>query len=238
MSTRRSCAICAIRDQALCGALAREQLPRLNRRACQKHYQAGQFIAAAGQRQDWFATVLSGVVKLTRTMCDGRQQIVGLLFPSDFLGRPFGSSTPFGAEAATAVELCCVERPYFEELLLKTPQMQRLFLERTLDEVDAAREWMLVLGRKTAEERVASLILLMAQRAGRHNGDTQQASAVRYDLPLSRTEMAEYLGLRIETISRQLGRLRAAGAIDTDSGRMLTVCDMAKLERMAGREPG
>ncbi len=238
MSTRHSCAVCAIRDRALCGALAREQLPRLNRRICQKRYQAGQFIAAAGQRQDWFATVMSGVVKLTRTMCDGRQQIVGLLFPSDFLGRPFGSSIPFGAEAATAVELCCAERPYFEELLLKTPQMQRLLLERTLDEVDAAREWMLVLGRKTAQERVASLILLMTQRAGPCDGDTQQRSAMRYDLPLSRTEMAEYLGLRVETISRQLGRLRTAGAIDTDSCRMLTVCDMAKLERMSGKELG
>jgi len=238
MSKRLSCAICGVRDRALCGALAPEQLPRLNRRACQRHYQAGQFIAAAGQRQDWLATVLSGVVKLTRTMCDGRQQIVGLLFPSDLLGRPFSDASPFGAEAATPVELCCLERPYFEELLHQESGMKHRLLERTLNEVDAAREWMLVLGRKTAEEKVASLILLMAQRLGsRNNGAATERPVSRFDLPLSRTEIAEYLGLRIETISRQLGRLRVAGVIDTEGGRRLAVRDMGKLEQLAGKEP-
>lgn len=237
MSKRLSCAICGVRERALCGALPREQLPRLNRRACQRHYQAGQFIAAAGQRQDWVATVLSGVVKLTRTMCDGRQQIVGLLFPSDLLGRPFSDANPFGAEAATPVELCCLERPHFEELLQQTPDMKHRLLERTLGEVDAAREWMLVLGRKTAEEKVASLVLLMAQRLGASNAAAPEPRMARFELPLSRTEFAEYLGLRIETISRQLGRLRAIGAIDTEGGRTLTVRDMAKLEQLAGKEP-
>ncbi len=239
MSKRLSCAICGVRDSALCGALAREQLPRLNRRACQRHYLAGQFIAAAGQRQDWLATVLSGVVKLTRTMCDGRQQIVGLLFASDLLGRPFSDANPFGAEAATSVELCCLERPYFEELLQQAPEMKQRLLERTLNEVDAAREWMLVLGRKTAEEKVASLILLMAQRMGsRSSAAPLEQQVSRFNLPLSRTEIAEYLGLRIETIGRQLGHLRAAGVIDIEGGRTLAVRDMAKLEHLAGREPG
>jgi CRP/FNR family transcriptional regulator len=237
MSKRLSCAICGVRERALCGALPHEQLPRLNRRACQRHYQAGQFIAAAGQRQDWVGTVLSGVVKLTRTMCDGRQQIVGLLFPSDLLGRPFSDASPFGAEAATPVELCCLERPYFEELLQQAPDMKHRLLERTLGEVDAAREWMLVLGRKTAEEKVASLVLLMAQRLDGRDTAALEPRMSRFDLPLSRTEFAEYLGLRIETISRQLGRLRAIGAIDTEGGRTLTVRDMAKLEQLAGKEP-
>jgi CRP/FNR family transcriptional regulator len=227
-----------VRDRALCGALAAEQLPRLSRRACQRHYQTGQFIAAAGQRQDWLATVLSGVVKLTRTMCDGRQQIVGLLFPSDLLGRPFSDVNPFGAEAATSVELCCLERPYFEELLQKAPEMKHRLLERTLNEVDAAREWMLVLGRKTAEEKVASLILLMAQRLCPGSMATAREERVwRFDLPLSRTEIAEYLGLRIETISRQLGRLRDMGVIDTEGGRALAVRSMTRLEQLAGKEP-
>jgi CRP/FNR family transcriptional regulator len=178
------------------------------------------------------------VVKLTRAMCDGRQQIVGLLFASDLLGRPFSDASPFGAEAATSVELCCLERPYFEELLQQAPEMKQRLLERTLNEVDAAREWMLVLGRKTAEEKVASLILLMAQRMGsRSSAVPLERPASRFDLPLSRTEVAEYLGLRIETISRQLGRLRAAGIIDTEGGRTLAVRDMAKLELLAGKEP-
>jgi CRP/FNR family transcriptional regulator len=239
MSTRRSCAVCAVRDSAICCTLPKEQLSRLNRNSYQRQYAAGQFIAGAGQRQDWFATVVSGVVKLTKTMPDGRQQIVGLLFASDFLGRPFGSGSTYGAEAATTVELCCLERQYFEDLMMNNPDMKQLFLERTLNEVDAAREWMLLLGRKTAEEKVASLILLMARRmrsAGA--GQPAQAKAAPFDLPLSRTEMAEFIGLRIETVSRQVKRLRAAGMIDTDNGRAITIHDIDALERLAGNEAG
>jgi CRP/FNR family transcriptional regulator, anaerobic regulatory protein len=234
MSKRRSCSVCAVRHRALCGATAKEELPRINRVASQRRYDAGQFIIGAGQPQDWFATVLSGVVKLTKTMSDGRQQIVGLLCASDFLGRPFGSASPYGAEAATAVELCCVERHYFEDLLLNSPDMKQLILERTLNEVDAAREWMLVLGRKTAEEKVASLILLMTKRACLENASGFRP--LHYDLPLSRTEMAEYLGLRIETVSRQIRRLRTAGVIETDNGRAITILDIGRLGQMAGRE--
>lgn len=218
--------------------LPKEQLTRLNRIAYQRRYNTGQFIMGAGQQQDWFATVLSGVVKLTKIMADGRHQIVGLLFASDFLGRPFGSTSPYGAEAATSVELCCLERQYFEDLMLNCAEMKQLFLERTLNEMDAAREWMLVLGRKTAEEKVASLILLMAKRIpSAAPGEPLRSRTARYDLPLSRTEMAEYLGLRIETVSRQLKRLRAAGVLDTANGRSIVVHDIDGLARIAGKEP-
>lgn len=239
MSTRRSCAYCAVRADALCGALHREQLSRVSRIAYQRRYNAGQFIVGAGQQQDWFATVLSGVVKLAKTTADGRHQIVGLLFPSDLLGRPFGSGSPFTAEAATAVELCCLDRRYFEELLLKSVEMKQLFLEQTLNEVDAAREWMLLLGRKTAEERVASLLLLMAQRMhAREAVVPAGGQGMCYELPLSRTEMAEYLGLRIETVSRQIKRLRTAGVIQSLDGRAIVVNDIVKLAHIAGREGG
>ena len=235
MSSRRSCALCAVRQDALCGALAKEQLPGVNRIAYRRRYDAGQFILGAGQRQDWCATVLSGVVKLTKTLPDGRQQIVGLLFPSDLLGRPFAPSSSYCAEAATAVELCCLERQYFEDLMAGSPAMKQLFLERTLDEVDATREWMLLLGRKTAEERVASLLLLMAQRVPLEAAG--EGKPPHCDVPLSRMEMAEYLGLRFETISRQLMRLKQAGVIDIQNGRSITIHDLGKLAQICGKSP-
>jgi CRP/FNR family transcriptional regulator len=239
MLKRRSCAVCAVRHRALCSAVTRELLPRLGRVAYQRRYGAGPFISGAGQRQEWFGTILSGVVKLTKAMSDGRQQIVGLLFAADFLGRPFASISPYAAEAATTVELCCIDRHYFEALLASCPDLRQLLLERTLNEMDAAREWMLVLGCKTAEEKVASLLLLTARRMRAAFGDVhEQPDAVHYDLPLSRAEMAECLGLRIETVSRQIQRLRAAGVIETDNGRGIRVPDLGRLEQLAGREPG
>ena len=233
MSTCCSCAVCAIRHRALCGTIAKEKLCRVRQITSQRRYSAGQSIVGAGQREDWFATVLSGVVTLTKTLADGRQQIVGLLFTSDFLGRPFGRSSACGAEAATAVELCCLERQYLDDLMLNCSDMRQLFLERTLNELDAAREWMLLLGRKTAEEKVASLILLMAKRMCSKTGVGRvQPNALHFALPLSRTKMAEFLGLRIETVCRQIRRLRAAGVIETDNGRALTVTDIGRLEHM------
>jgi CRP/FNR family transcriptional regulator len=115
--------------------------------------------------------------------------------------------------------------------------VRRQFIERTLDAVDAARDWMMLLGCKSAEERVATLLLLMARR--RRSGWCEPCTPhqpLTIDLPLSRTDMAEYLGLRIETVSRQLRGLAAAGVIETSSRRTVTVRDLEALERMVSGE--
>jgi CRP/FNR family transcriptional regulator, anaerobic regulatory protein len=232
MVRRNPCSECGIRSRALCCALPPEQLAALNRISYRRRYPAGRLISGI-ETEDWFANVLSGVVKLTKTLADGRQQIVQLLFPSDFLGRPFRAGAGYVAEAATAVELCCFSRQPFESLMHAWSPLKQLFLERTLDEVEAAREWMLLLGRKSAEEKVAALILLVLRRMRPAGcGAAAQPDSVRFDLPLSRTEMADFLGLRIETVSRQLAILREAGVIETARGRTVVVRDVAALERM------
>jgi CRP/FNR family transcriptional regulator, anaerobic regulatory protein len=233
MTRRNLCSECRVRRSALCCALSTEQLAACNRIAYRKHYPAGRLICDVDQ-EDWFGNVISGVVKLAKALADGRQQIVELLFPSDFLGRPFRSGGGYAAEAASAVELCCFQRQQFESLMHEWPQLKQIFLERTLDEVDAAREWMLLLGRKSASEKVAALILLILRRMrGPGLAAAAQPRTARFDLPLSRTEMADYLGLRIETVSRQLARLREAGVIAIPRGRTVVVRDLAALERMA-----
>lgn len=232
MVRRNLCFECGIRSRALCCALSPEQLAALNRISYRRRYPAGRLIGGI-ETEDWFANVLSGVVKLTKTLADGRQQIVQLLFPSDFLGRPFRAGSGYVAEAATTVELCCFSRQPFESLMHAWAPLKQLFLERTLDEVEAAREWMLLLGRKSAEEKVAALILLVLRRVCAPGCDaTGQPNCARFDLPLSRTEMADYLGLRIETVSRQLANLREAGVIETGRGRTVVVRDIAALERI------
>jgi CRP/FNR family transcriptional regulator len=137
------------------------------------------------------------------------------------------------------VELCCFARQHFEEMMLGEPEVKQALLERTLEEVDAAREWMFVLGRKTASEKVATLIRLIVERM--HVAPCEACTApqpVRFDLPLSRGEMADYLGLRIETVSRQLKRLREAGVIEAPAGRAVTVRDIGALARMVEADEG
>src|SRR6516225_11153731 len=138
MAKRPSCADCMVRSSALCGALSAHHLGQLNHHSNRKRYPPGRLIAGIATDQDWFAIVVSGAIKLTKSLPDGRQQIVALLSPSDFLGRPFGPASWHTAEAATAVELCCFSRQYFESLMQDQAGLKQLFLERTLEELELA----------------------------------------------------------------------------------------------------
>jgi CRP/FNR family transcriptional regulator len=183
--------------------------------------------------------VLSGTIKLTKTLPDGRQQIVGLLFPPDFLGRAYSRSNPYFAEAASDVELCCFSHQSFERVIRDHPDLQHRLFERTLDELDAARDWMLLLGRKTAEEKLASFLLLLARRSLLSRCARKEPGAhaiAAFDLPLTRADIADFLGLTIETVSRQLTRLKAQGFIRIKGSRTIEVPDAEQLQRIAGQE--
>jgi CRP/FNR family transcriptional regulator len=222
-----------VRSSALCRALSAQHLTELNHHSYRKRYPPGQLIAGMTPDHDWFAIVVSGAIKLTKSLPDGRQQIVALLFPSDFLGRPFGPASWHTAEAAMAVELCCFSRHYFERLMQDQAGLKQLFLERTLEELELARDWILRLGRSTAREKLAAFILLMWRRIRAPGCEPcARLQAQPFDLPLSRSEIGDYLGLRIETVSRQLKALEAAGAIETGPGRGISVKDEQALERL------
>jgi CRP/FNR family transcriptional regulator len=191
-------------------------------------------IAGVVASEDWCATVLCGVVKLSKTLSDGRQQIVSLLFPGDFLGRPYRAEFPYTAETATEVQLCCYGRMIFEGFLEEQANLKQMFLERTLDAVDAARDWMLLLGRKTARERVAALLLTILRRTSPSCPDCARDAHGQLIMPLSRTEMADYLGLRLETVSRQLKQLEGLGIIKRIDTRRVAVRDVRMLAEAAG----
>jgi CRP/FNR family transcriptional regulator, anaerobic regulatory protein len=114
------------------------------------------------------------------------------------------------------------------------PDLELTIFKRTLDDLDAARQWMFMIARKTAEERVASLLVLIARKL---TGDTADDAApvadLEFALPLSRTEIAECLGLRLETVSRQFAALKAEGVIATGRRRSIKVCDLASLAARA-----
>jgi len=199
-------------------------------------FDPGQEIVAAGEDAGFIATVIEGIVSLSRTMPDGRRQMVGLMFPSDFIGRPMRPVAPFDAVALTQVRLCVLVRRQFEQILHGSPALERRLLELTLDELDAAHEWMLLLGRKTAEERVASFLLLLARRAAAAEEGSGK-DGLTFDLPITREAMAEYLGTTVETVSRQLTKFRQIGLIDLIEARRIRVLDYLAVERRAIRTP-
>ena len=230
------CDHCPVRHQAVCGAMEESQLKRLAQIAHRRRIPAGQTIISDTTPVDFFANIISGAVKLTKTMPDGRQQIVGLLFPPDFLGRAYSSSNPYTAEAAADTEICTFPNTAFERLAGEYPGLQHRLFQHTLDELDAARDWMLLLGRKTATEKVASFLYMLARRSAmvgcKHFGASE---VVSFELPLTRADMADYLGLTIETVSRQLTKLKTSHVIRLGSNRLVEVPDLQRLARVAGQ---
>lgn len=226
----KKCQTCAIRHRAICGALHADALTSLNSIARDKTVRAGEVILSPLDDSPPLANIVSGVVKLTTGLSDGRSQIVGLQFASDFLGRPFKKTCSYVAEAVTDVTLCSYQRSEFEAISLSHPDLQDNLLKHTLDELDAAREWMLLLGRKSAREKIASFLLLVGRRNSDEGcGTTTNMNFASLTLPLTRSDIADFLGLTTETVSRQLSRLKNEDLIRLEGGRTVIIPD---LERM------
>ena len=228
------CGDCPIRHRAVCSRCEPEELARLEAMKSYRELRAGEPILSAGEPMDHVASVVRGAATLSRTMEDGRRQVLGLLLPSDFIGRPGRTRARFDVEAIADTVLCRFRREPFERLCEEMPHVGGRLLEMTLDELDAAREWMALLGRKSARERIASLVAMIARRQappGRGPG-----GAVRIALPLTREAMADHLGTTLETVSRQMGALRRDGVIRLEGARVVVVPDMARLLAEAGDE--
>ena len=227
------CGDCPIRHRAVCARCNADELDELDGIKYYRTYEAGQPIIWSGDVMTFVGSVVSGIASLTQTMEDGRRQMVGLLLPSDFVGRPGRSRATYDVVATTDLVMCCFRRRPFEELMQYTPSLGNWLLQMTLDELDAAREWMLVLGRKTAREKIASLLAIIGRRdTSLHMGTLGER--VSFDLPLTREAMADYLGLTLETVSRQISALRKDGIIELEGKRHVTVPDMRRLMEEAG----
>ena len=228
-----ACSDCPIRHRAVCAHCEKDELDELESIKYYRNFEAGQTIIWSGDNMAFVGSVVSGIASLTQTMEDGRTQMVGLLLPSDFVGRPGREGSAYDVTATTDVVMCCFRKRPFEDMLARTPHIAHRLLEMTLDELDAAREWMLVLGRKTAREKIASLLSIIARRDASVSPNGPVGPIV-FDLPLTREAMADYLGLTLETVSRQMSALKKDGVILLEGKRHVTVPDMGRLMEEAG----
>jgi len=227
------CSDCAVRDQALCGSLNDAELVSLNAIGHRRHVAKGQTIAWAGDDAIVCGNLLSGVLKLVAATADGREQTVGLLYPADFFGQPYAGAVDFTLTALTDADVCVFPRAAFERVLETHQRMERLLLQRTFESLNEARGRMLVLARKSAGEKLAGFLLDMAARAGETGCRVSRDAPVTFDLPLTRGQIADVLGMTIETVSRQLTRLKQSGVIGLPGGRGITISDRAALAARA-----
>ena len=224
------CQACESRHRGVCGALTPDQLLQLSKHSTRRTLEPGAELAGESIQTKTYSNIISGVVKLSKMMSDGRQQIVGLQFAPDFLGRPFREENGVSAEAATGVKVCSFPKNVIERMIGEMPELEHKLLEQTLNELDEARDWMLTLGRKTAGEKVASFLLLISTHAFPEN----EAESVEFELPMSRIDIADFLGLTMETVSRQLTKLRVDGVIRIVNNRHVAVPEISRLSDRAG----
>ena len=207
-ATADACAACEARPFSICAPLNGRELSELDRLSSTMRVQPGSVFVHEGDPPDHCFNITSGSAKIYKLMPDGRRQIVGFLFTGDFLGTTARHPYSISAEAMTPLTLCRFERKAFREALARLPTLERALLDRTIDELESAREQMLLLGRKAARERVVSFLLNLSRRAAKIG-----RAADPVHLPMGRSDIADYLGLTTETVSRVFTQLRTEGLI-------------------------
>lgn len=230
-----ACDTCLVRNRAICAALDGAEVQLLNQIGRRRMLEPGESLMWEGEDSVLVANVIEGVLKLSTGTEDGREQIVGVVYPSDFIGRPFGATSGHGVTALTEAKVCVFSRRDFDAFAREHPALEHKLLQRTLGELDRTRRWMLLLGRKSAGERVASFIIEMSERLVEQGCQgTHDQPLKRFTLPFSRQQVADVLGLTIETVSRQFTRLKSEGLIDLPSRREVEILDREGLAAEAG----
>ena len=233
LPTAHHCDACLVRNRAICAALDDTDRQALGREGRIQLVPRGRTLVWEGEDAMLVANVIEGVLKLSTSTSDGREQIVGVVYPSDFIGRPFGERSQHSVTALVDSRVCLLPRAAFDRFAHEHPQLEHRLLNRALDELDRARRWLLLLGRKSATERVASFLLELSHRLA-EAGCAGETVLDSFELPLDRQQIADVLGLTIETVSRQMSSLRAAQVIDLPGRRSLQILDRARLTALAG----
>ena len=216
---------------------------RLALMAAAKHVEAKQPIFYQGDAADTLYEVLSGAVKLYKLLPDGRRLVTGFFFAGDIIGLSLREAYAYTAEAITDASLRPISRSRLERVMHDNPGMAKRLLECASDELEQAHEQMVLLGRKTPVEKVCSFLLAIARRqSGGQNGDRggdrgdSRTAGVR--LPMPRADIADYLGLTVETVCRVLSRLKREGLITVSHARDIGLVDVDGLAAYAdGDEP-
>jgi CRP/FNR family transcriptional regulator, anaerobic regulatory protein len=187
---------------------------------------AGEVLFTEGDEANSVYEIVSGMLRLVKLLPDGRRQITGFLSAGHLLGLAPEGVHVYTAEAITGVTVCRYGRAAFERLIEEVPGFAKRLFAQTSHELRANQDQMILLGRKTATEKVASFLLMFA---GQQSGD--DAGAI--DMPMTRCDIADYLGLTIETVSRTFTKLKQDGLIELPAPSCVKLRDRGRLEELA-----
>lgn len=225
------CAQCPVRESAACAVLTPEERDALAAAGRTRELARGEMLFAAGDEEAACATLVSGALKVSAIDADGNEQILALVHPAGFIGELFAPFAHHDVVALTPSRLCTFARRDIEAAIDHYPALARALLRRSQEDLLASRALLELTGHASAEARLAALLHDFAHAASQSSCHP----AIHFELPLTRGEIANMLGLTIETVSRKLGEIEEAGAILRKGKRGIDVLDPALLADLAGR---
>ena len=191
------CNNCQARFRGICSSLNNEQLNEISQSVKHAHYPKGKEVISFNEEANKIYNIVNGSIRQYKILPDGRRQIVGFLFSGDFLGIPYEEKFSYYADTIEDTCLCVFSRQNFESYLVKFPAFEKEVLKRTSIKLSDSFEQNMLLGKKHAREKLATfLILLLKVQKNSRNGKNL------FKIPMTREDIADYLGLRTETTSR------------------------------------
>ncbi len=203
------CALCDVRERSVCADLNPREMARVEKTMARRSIAKNAAIVSEGEPNQNLYIVVGGSFRLIKYLEDGRRQVTGFLFKGDFIGVRATAQAAYTAEALEDSHVCAFSHQFLDEAAKSSPGVKDRLIARGQTEYHCAQEHIVLLGKKTAEERVRSFLSQLASVIGTPGED----SAIETPLPMSRQDIADYLGLRLETLSRTLAALKKSGAI-------------------------
>lgn len=222
------CETCPVRERAACAALNDNERTELAKLGNSRSFERGETVFSAGDSLDFCATLTEGLLKISHFDEDGNERILSLVHPAGFVGEMFAPIANHDVVALTHSRLCIFTRPDYESAIDRFPPLAKALLRRSAEDLFDARSQIALDAKRSAGAKVANLLFALA-RAASHS---PCHPAEQFDLPLTRGEMAGFLGLTIETVSRQLTKFEKDGVIERTSTRGVHLLDAARLEAL------
>lgn len=226
----QGCQICGARGLGFCSLLDGAALSYLREYAVAELMARRRTLCREDEPFDRIHIIHRGVVKLFKLLPDGRRQITGFLGPGDILGSPkLMSASHCSAQTVTEVLTCSFTAEVFTDFLRRFPEVAMTLLFAATDEIEASHDHAILLGCHNAREKLAALLLILNHR---WNSDSRPPDELF--LPMTRSDLAEYLGLSVETVSRTFSAFKAEGLIATPRSGVVTLRNRPALLRMIG----
>ena len=226
---------CFLSDMARIGDLPNSVKRDLQVICRRRLFSCGETVAEAGEPSEFVGIVREGILRMQKSLPDGREHVVGLLIEGDMFGLVFGGPLHFAIEAATDAEIYIFGRASFEKIVMSSMELDRLLLLNLMNELDRARDWMVILSLPKIRARLSGFLIVMCARFQKIDHlITISRRAIRVRIPISRPDLAHLLGTRVESISRALHALADDGLIEILQPDLVEIRDLAALSEETG----